>query len=182
MIASMQPEHPAAAGAGIDELYRRNAASIHRFCASQLGSDAADDLTQQTFLRALAAQDRIPVSAAEARTWLIAIARNLCIDTHRRNVRLRRVLDRLGHSAAAPVNVEAVAEQREQLRIVERALASLRPRERELIGLRVAASLSYREMAQIAGGTEQICKVATHRALVPLRARLPRALVEELES
>jgi DNA-directed RNA polymerase specialized sigma24 family protein len=63
-----------------------------------------------------------------------------------------------------PVNVEAVAEQREQLRSVERALASLRPRERELIGLRVAAGLSYREMAQIAGGTEQICKVATRRS------------------
>jgi RNA polymerase sigma-70 factor (ECF subfamily) len=182
MIAPMQPEQRAVTGAGIEDLFRRHAANVHRYCASQLGSDAADDLTQQTFLRALAAQERIPVPAGEARTWLIAIARNLCIDSHRRHGRLRRVLDRLGRSAAAPANVEVVVEQREQLRSVGRALASLRPRERELIGLRVAAGLSYREMAETAGGTEQICKVATHRALVRLRARLPRALVEELES
>jgi RNA polymerase sigma-70 factor (ECF subfamily) len=69
-------------------------------------------------------------------------------------------------------DVEVDAEQRDQLRRVSAALATLRSRDRELIGLRVAADLSYRQIADVLGSSESVVKVATHRALTKLRIRL----------
>jgi DNA-directed RNA polymerase specialized sigma24 family protein len=50
--------------------------------------------------------------------------------------------------------------------------APCRPAPRQVIGLRVAADLSYREMAEVLGTSEAAAKMATHRALTKLRARL----------
>jgi RNA polymerase sigma-70 factor (ECF subfamily) len=55
---------------------------------------------------------------------------------------------------------------------VQIELQQLRRRERELIGLRVAADLSYRDIGAILGISEDAAKVATHRALTRLRAHL----------
>jgi DNA-directed RNA polymerase specialized sigma24 family protein len=57
---------------------------------------------------------------------------------------------------------------------VAAALAGMRRRDRELIGLRVAADLSYRVVGELLGMSEPAAKVATHRALGRLRERLGR--------
>lgn len=154
------------------ELYREHAAHVHRFCLSQVGgSGAAEDITHETFLRAFG------VEAARRpehnfRPWLIRIARRLCIDHHRRSSRAGRLLARLTSAPAAPASVELVAEERDRLRGVNTELQRLRRRERELIGLRVAADLSYRDIGAILGIGEDAAKVATHRALSRLRSHL----------
>jgi RNA polymerase sigma factor (sigma-70 family) len=73
-------------------------------------------------------------------------------------------------------NVETVAEYRVDIERVTTALAAFRDGERQLIGLRVAADLSYREIAEVLGTSEAAAKVATHRALTKLRARRHRPL------
>jgi RNA polymerase sigma factor (sigma-70 family) len=57
----------------------------------------------------------------------------------------------------------------------------MRPRERELIGLRVAADLSYREVGELMGMSEPAAKVATHRALRRLRERLGKASRQDIK-
>ncbi|GAA3386178.1 sigma-70 family RNA polymerase sigma factor [Cryptosporangium minutisporangium] len=66
---------------------------VWRFCASLVDVDAADDLTQETYLRAFRA---LPGFAARAsvRTWLLGIARRTCAD-HLRTVVRRRRLDEM---------------------------------------------------------------------------------------
>jgi RNA polymerase sigma-70 factor (ECF subfamily) len=71
--------------------------------------------------------------------------------------------------------VETVAALRAELRDVLQAVGRLGGRDRELLGLRVAAGLSYAEIAATVGTTEQAARTATHRALVRVRAALEGA-------
>lgn len=159
-----------------EALYLAHAAPIHRFCLSQTGSTViAEDLTHETFLRALAVDERLRPSPTELRPWLVRIARNLAVDHHRHQSRMRTLLARLRGSTRGGADVETIVEQRHELQRVNATLQSLRPRERELIGLRVAADLSYREIADLLGMAEATAKVAAHRALNRLRTRLEEA-------
>lgn len=61
---------------------------VWRFCASLVDRDAADDLTQEVYLRAMSTVHRFRGDAS-ARTWLLAVARNTCADEIRRRQRRR---------------------------------------------------------------------------------------------
>ena len=156
-----------------DLLYAAHAAGVHRFCVSQLGdTTAAEDITHDTFVRAYMAYERARPEAATVRTWLLSIARNLVADDYRRRSRWRRWLAWQRQEAPAAPDVEVVATNRARLREVAAAMQGLRRRDRELIGLRIAADLSLREVAHVLGMSEAAAKVAAQRALQRLRQRL----------
>lgn len=67
---------------------RRTQADVWRFCAHLVDRDAADDLTQETYVRALGSVHRFRADAS-ARTWLLSIARRTCADEIRRRQRRR---------------------------------------------------------------------------------------------
>ena len=73
---------------------RATQAEVWRFVAALVGRDAADDLTQDTYLRAFRALADFAVRST-ARTWLLGIARRACADHIRSLTRLRRRDDRL---------------------------------------------------------------------------------------
>ena len=156
-----------------DDVYTSHAASVYRFCLSQLGdADAAADLTHDAFIKAFAAYERVRPDSASIRTWLVSIARNCCTDRHRQNGRWRLLFQRLQQSRDSPIDVEKLVHDRAELQRVNTAISKVRNREAELIGLRVAADLSYREVADVLGISEQVAKVATFRALKKLRLKL----------
>jgi len=175
-LVLLDPEDDPPRMAGLppfDEVYATNAASVYRFCLSQVAdAEAAADLTQDAFVKALAAYERVRPDRASIRTWLVSIARNCCIDRHRQNGRWHLLFRHLQQSRDRPMDVEQLAHDRAQLRRVNAAVGTLNGRDRELIGLRVAADLSYREVAEVLGISEQAAKVATFRALKKLRSKL----------
>lgn len=63
---------------------------VRRFCAALVEASAADDLAQETYVRAVRALRRFR-GEASARTWLMAIARRACVDELRSRGRQRRV-------------------------------------------------------------------------------------------
>jgi len=71
---------------------RATQADVWRFCAHLVDPGAADDLTQEVYLRALRSVPRFRGDAS-ARTWLLAIARNTAADEIRRRQRRRRLPD-----------------------------------------------------------------------------------------
>jgi RNA polymerase sigma-70 factor, ECF subfamily len=75
-------------------LVRRTQADVWRLAAALAGRDAADDLTQETYLRALQALPAFE-GRAGVRTWLLSIARRTCADHLRSTVRRRRLDERL---------------------------------------------------------------------------------------
>jgi RNA polymerase sigma-70 factor, ECF subfamily len=89
-----------AAGTGdrvaLASFVRRTQADVWRFCAHVNGRAEADDLTQETFLRAIPALARFE-GRSSARAWLLSIARRTCADSVRRTVRRRRLSEQIVH-------------------------------------------------------------------------------------
>jgi RNA polymerase sigma-70 factor (ECF subfamily) len=121
----------------------------------------AEDLTQQTFLKAfhhLARFDqRRPLI-----NWLLTIARNTALN-HFRDV---KKWDEMPADAAGSEPTPArQAEQKEQTEnLWARARELLSPREFEVLWLRFAEEMSTRETAQVVGLTETHVKVMVFRA------------------
>jgi RNA polymerase sigma-70 factor (ECF subfamily) len=130
----------------------------------------AEDLTQQTFERALRAWGRYDESRASVTTWLLAIARNLLID-HRRS----KSPARLPHSDLSQVDAFPAAPEPLSIGLdpeLERALAELAPRERELIALRFGGDLTGPEIAAMTGLTLANVQQILSRSLRRMRAML----------
>ncbi len=81
---------PAAQGAFV----RATQEEVWRFVAALVDIEAADDLTQETFLRAFRALPQFQARSS-VRTWLLGIARRTCADHLRGVVRRRRLEARL---------------------------------------------------------------------------------------
>lgn len=147
---------------------------VYAFVAYRVGSRAdAEDLTQQTFERALRAWDRFDPNRATLGTWLIAIARNLVIDFYRR--------DRSGSQEplmpdeGPPGRLPSSPGPEESLGIdpaLASALASLPERDRELIALRFGGDLTGPEIAELTGLSLANVQQILSRSLRKLRAML----------
>jgi RNA polymerase sigma-70 factor, ECF subfamily len=74
----------------LSSFVRRTQADVWRFCAHLVDPQAADDLTQEVYLRAMRTIPRFRGDAS-ARTWLLAVARNVAADEIRRRQRRRRL-------------------------------------------------------------------------------------------
>ncbi|MCO7220176.1 sigma-70 family RNA polymerase sigma factor [Klenkia sp. PcliD-1-E] len=127
-------------------LVRATQAEVWRLCAHLGDRQSADDLTQETYLRAFGSLHRFE-GRSTVRTWLLSIARRTCADAIRARKRRRLVLvgddellertdgvDRTGQGAA-----------------VDDLLARLHPDRREAFVLTQLMGLPYAEAAEVAG-------------------------------
>lgn len=154
-------------------LYDEHVWTVYGFFGYRLGSrEDAEDLTQLTFERALKAWKRFDPERAGPGTWLLAIARNLLIDHHRadRSDRTSSLDEGL-----APEH-EPVAEMTDTVHgldpDLERALARLDSRERELLALRFGGDLNGPEIAGLTGLSLANVQQILSRALRRLRREL----------
>lgn len=79
-------------GVGTDEelmraLYREHAGPLFGFVLHLVGGDRqrAEDVVQETLVRAWRHADRLDVAAGSVRPWLVTVARRIVIDGHRRS-------------------------------------------------------------------------------------------------
>lgn len=121
---------------------------VYRFCRRMLTTDEdAGDATQETLVKVIRNLDRYDPTRPFA-TWVFGIARNTCIDEHRR--RKRRPWDEAGElvDVASPSPLQDAARiQRAEL--LEVALAELAPMYREILVLYHFEHRKYTEIATI---------------------------------
>lgn len=149
--------HAAAEGddVALSRLVRETQAQVWRLCRHLVSAEAADDLTQETYLRALRSLRSFRGDAPFS-TWLLGVARRVCADHLRRAYRVSRLMERVGRGpAAAPGPANEVAD----------LCARLEPDRREAFVLTQVVGLSYAEAARVCG-----CPVGTIRSRVA-RAR-----------
>jgi RNA polymerase sigma-70 factor, ECF subfamily len=114
--------------------------------------EQAEDLTQLTFERALAAWDRFDPERASVRTWLMAIAHNLLVDHYRADATATHEPLPEGDAEQAALGTQQPPEGDLGLSPeLESALAELGARERELIALRFGADMTGLEIAELTG-------------------------------
>jgi RNA polymerase sigma-70 factor (ECF subfamily) len=176
-------------GGAFERLLARHRAPLYTFLVRMLGDrEKAEDLAQETFLRvvkgAAAWEQR-----ARFQSWMYAIARNLCAD-HARRDRFRKTgsLDQEPVEGAGGTVLDGVpdpgplpdqAAESERLRpLLQRALLSLPPDQREVFVLREQAGLPFREIAAVVGANENTVKSRMRYALDGLRKALAAAGVD----
>jgi RNA polymerase sigma-70 factor (ECF subfamily) len=156
------------------EIYDEQLDRVYGFIAYRVSSRAdAEDLTQQTFERALSHWADFDLRRASVTTWLLSIARNAVIDYYRASRRSETGLDDVAESElpsmGAPEPDLGISPE------LGAALATLSDRERELIALRFGADLSGPELARLTGLTLANVQQILSRAMRKLRAVLNRS-------
>ena len=168
-------------------LVRRHRGPVYQFILRFAGSPArAEDLLQETWLKVVrGAADYEP--RAKFTTWVYTIARNLCVDS------ARKESYRKAESLDAPTGVSADGDAGRPLGdvlpdgssspergahaarlrpLLERALMALPEEQREVFVLREFSGVPFKEIAQVAGVSENTVKSRMRYALESLRRRL----------
>lgn len=158
-------------------LYDRYIQKIYRFVYYKVfDREAAEDIVADTFLKAF---DRIGGYDSEKgsfSSWLYRIARNSVIDQYRSKQETANIEDAfdLGFEDRLPEKIDA----KESFRQISEYLKTLSPKQREIIILRVWNDLSYKEIAEIVGGSEGAAKMMFLRSIREIRERFsPLALI-----
>jgi RNA polymerase sigma-70 factor (ECF subfamily) len=153
--------------AAFGRLYRRYLDPVYGYCFYLLGDHHdAEDVTERTFLAALAAIDRYRDEGASFRAWLFRIAHNqlanaLRARSRQRTAALDDVAD-VGASADDPARLAGLADDARRLRA---AVGALSVERRQVIVLRFADGLSAREIGEVLGRSDGAVRVLQHRAL-----------------
>lgn len=156
------------------QLYDAYVDTVHRYLFVRVGQRAlAEDLTSETFLRALRRIDTFSWQGKDLAAWLITIARNLVAD-HVKSARFRFEVTTadmrdVDVTVAAPDELVLSRQRDEQL--VE-AIRALRPDQAECVTLRFLQGLSVAETARVLGRSEGAVKQLQLRATRALRASL----------
>ena len=124
----------------------------------------AEDVTSETYARALRARDTYDPSRGQPIAWLIGIARRCLADAVAAQPLLAEPRD-----AADAGDLEEAAVRRISL---GKALSHLDEREQELLALRYGADLSARRIGEVVGLKTNAVEVALHRALSKLRDQM----------
>jgi len=144
---------------------------------------AAEDVTQETFLRLVKGADAYE-RQAKFTTWLYTIARNLCVDAARRGKHRKAAsLDApLGDEDGAATlldlmpdtgaGVDRQAQSRELAVRLRQAIEALPDEQREIFLLREVADLQFNEIANVIGCPENTVKSRMRYALEKLREAL----------
>jgi RNA polymerase sigma-70 factor (ECF subfamily) len=160
------------------DVYEHHVGRIFGFFSCRLDTrETAEDLTQQTFERALRAWSRFDPRQAGEATWLTAIARNLLID-HMRRSSLGVLRESLFAATIAGVAANVADDIDARVGIdpkLEAALARLSDRERVVLDLRFGGDLPGSEIADLVGVTVDNVHQILSRALHKLRADLELA-------
>ena len=154
-----QRMHPA------EDAYRRYRYRIYRFFLVRTGSHHdAEDLTQRVFVDALTALSSADTTPDSVLHWLYAVAQRRLVDEYRR--RGRSIDDAIPMSRLEPTYGDDVSSS------LATALATLTAEQRTVVVLRLLRGLSFPEIADLTGVSEDACKMRFSRALGAIRIAL----------
>jgi RNA polymerase sigma-70 factor (ECF subfamily) len=160
-------------------LYRRYYPRIYSFVSHlTYGRANAEDLTQEVFARALKALGRFN-GQYQFEHWLLRIAKNLCIDEARRNVRQPELTDPGElpelQGIPAPDYVWESVSRDLVASVVHRALEALPSRQRAILVMREMEGMSYADIAQVVGTNPRGVEATLRRARMRFKVEISRA-------
>jgi RNA polymerase sigma-70 factor, ECF subfamily len=164
--------------AAFGKLYGQYVDVVFRYVLLRVGDrDLAEDMTSETFLRALRRITSISYQGRDVAAWLVTIARNLVLD-HVKSSRFR--LEVTTARFDDKQRVVAGPEQQVMSELIKnellRCIARLGDDQRECVALRFLQGLSVSETAKIMQRNEGAVKALQHRAVRRLAQLLPTNL------
>ncbi|CAN3981342.1 RNA polymerase ECF-type sigma factor [Kitasatospora purpeofusca] len=156
-------------------LYDHYSDTVYRYIYYRVGSRAtAEDLTSETFLRALRRIGTFTWQGRDFGAWLVTIARNLVAD-HFKSSRFRLEVttgEMLDSNECERSPEDSVLESLSNAALLE-AVRRLNPQQQECVTLRFLQGLSVAETARIMGKNEGAIKTLQYRAVRTLARLLP---------
>lgn len=155
------------------ELYQKYASDVHRFAFWLCGNQQdAEDITSETFVRALTSKSEIQTETVKG--YLLTIAKNLAF---KRIKQTKRLTD-LPSNLPAYGQPQQTAETNLSLQSAMQFIQSLPAIDRAALLMHTQEDLSYQEIAHALGLSVTATKVKVHRTRIKLREHQMKA--EEL--
>lgn len=155
----------------IEEYYEKYGRKVYFYLLSLCGdSDLSQELTQETFVRAISSLNRYK-GGCSVSTWLCSIAKNMW----RNELERRRLHPSADEDTAPPesdvsqVSPEDSAEQKDSKMYILRQVHSLPETEKEIILLRATGAMTFAEIGELFGKSENWARVTFYRAKQKLR-------------
>lgn len=143
------------------EIYQKYAQTVYAFLLSRTRDrDLAEELTQETFFQAVRTIDTFR-GDSQLTTWLCGIARNLWLKHIRENRRVQS-LEEIGDRAGAHSPEEELCLQWDNLEILK-LLHGLKEPVREVMYLRLIGNLTFLQIGEIMGKSENWARVNFYR-------------------
>lgn len=154
-------------------------AQILRYVRSVVRNpDEAEDLTQETFLRAYRARDSLRDPDAML-PWLYSVATHVCLDRLRQRTRQARTRSDVDPEAVSPPDpapsVGLGVEQEDMSTCVEAYVSELSDSYRAVLLMHDVNGLTAREIAELLGDSAGSVKIRLHRARKQLQSALEAA-------
>jgi RNA polymerase sigma-70 factor (ECF subfamily) len=160
------------------ELYDHYVTMVHRYVYHRVGDRAtAEDVTSETFVRALRRIDSLSFQGRDVGAWLVTIARNIIRD-HVKSSRYRlevTTADMRDADRATDGPEDAVVAHLGNMELLA-CVQQLGSEQQECIVLRFIHGLSVSETAEIMGKKDGAIKALQHRAVRRLAGLLPDGL------
>lgn len=149
----------------MEEVYQRYAKAVYRYLMS-LTHDAnlAEELTQEAFYQAIRSSDRFDGSC-KVSTWLCGIARNVLLSHRRRHPETLEVQE---YDQSTPSAEDDALQAYDRIELMKR-LHDLAEPYREVIYLRTFGDLSFAEVGEVLGKSENWARVTFYRGKEKLR-------------
>ena len=155
--------------AAFEDLYRDNAGRIYALCLRMCGdATQAEDLTQDVFIRAWKSLGSFR-GDSQLSTWLHRMAVNVCLNWLERGGKRNRRAMQLDDVSVLEERRSAAPESRMDL---ERAIATLPPRARQVFVLHDVEGYRHEDIARMSGVAVGTVKAQLHRARKLLQQRL----------
>lgn len=133
--------------------------------------ETAEDLTSETFIKALDKLDRFDENKGSFSTWIYQIARNNVIDfyrTKKNSINIDDIWD-----LSTDEDILRDLDTAKKLEDVKEHLKTLKSEQREIVILRVWEGMSYKEISDAMGKSEASCKMAFSRTIKILKEQMP---------
>ncbi|MBU8879155.1 RNA polymerase sigma factor SigX [Bacillus sp. FJAT-29790] len=167
-----------------DELYRKYHHDVFQFLFYMVkNKELAEDLVQEVYIRVLKSYERFEGKSSE-KTWLFSIARNVAIDSFRKQKGWKqRILEKFDWSTQqvkdeSPIP-EEIAMQKEEIQLIYQCLDQCTVDQRMVIVMRYIHELSITETAEALAWTESKVKTTQHRALKVLKKHMEEIMGKE---
>lgn len=152
----------------MDAIYKSYAMTVYKYLMSMThDEDLAEELTQETFYQAIRTIDRYDGSCRIS-TWLCAIAKNALMTYRRKNAPQEELAD---WDEPRPSVQDDFMQSAERIDLIRLAHGLPEPF-REVFYLRVFGNLSFKEIGEVLGKTENWARVNFYRGKEKLRKEM----------
>jgi len=155
----------------VEKIYAQHFQSVYRYAFSLCRNETtAEDVTSETFLKAIGAIDKFKGDCS-VKVWLCQIAKNTYFSSLKKT-KMETTLDlEVEIESEASDFTEKLSDKTSALEI-HHCLHSLEEPYKEVFSLRIFGELSFSEIAELFGKTENWARITYHRAKLKLKEAL----------